>query len=72
MKKPHERPSDMKKVFQAFRARVEKRTASADYEVRPVKDGFDIIVHRERGLDERLHFATRAEVDAYLERVEGR
>lgn len=54
-KKPHQRQSVIKMVFSDFRKRVhnyEKGPNNMAYEIQKTKDGYTVVVHREKGEDE--------------------
>ncbi len=68
-KKPHQKQSAIKKVFADFRARLhepEKQTNGVQYEVQKDKEGYTVIVHRERGANQKLHFASKQQLDEFL------
>ena len=71
-KKPHQRQSPIKKLFADFRSRLhepDKQPAGIQYEVQEHKKGYTVVIHRERGVNQTLHFGTRQELDAYLKAV---
>ena len=68
-KKPHQTQSAIDKVFSDFRSRLHKPTSQpsdVQYEVKKHKKGFTVVIHRERGANQTLHFETRKEVDTFL------
>ncbi|MEO1437456.1 MAG: hypothetical protein AAFV80_18080 [Bacteroidota bacterium] len=71
-KKPHQKESELNKVFSEFRERLHESTNPGDdrrYEVKKTKDGYTVIIHRERGANETIHFDSKAAVDAYLKGI---
>lgn len=71
-KKPHQRQSEINKVFSDFRNRLHKpkrQENGVQYEVIKLKDGYTVKVHRERGADNVFHFKTRTEVNAFLDKI---
>lgn len=71
-KKPHQRPSAIKQVFADFRNRLhepEKQVNGVQYEVQKHKNGYTVVVHRERGADQKHHFETKQALDAFLDSI---
>lgn len=68
-KKPHQKQSVIKQVFADFRSRLhepEKQPNGVQYEVKKVKNGYAVIIHRERGTNQSLYFASKKELDKFL------
>ena len=68
-KKPHQQQSAIKKVFSDFRSRLhepDKQANGIQYEIRKKKEGYQLIIHKERAADQHLHFDTKAQLDEYL------
>ncbi|MEL6252260.1 MAG: hypothetical protein AAFR87_09650 [Bacteroidota bacterium] len=71
-KKPHQKQSVIKKVFADFRKRLHPTrnpSPGIQYEVKKLKKGFRVIIHKERGADEVLNFENKKELDAFLSSV---
>ncbi|MEL7530679.1 MAG: hypothetical protein AAFN10_05195 [Bacteroidota bacterium] len=69
-KKPHQNQSVIKKVFSDFRARLHepaKQLNGEQYEVQKTKRGYTVIIHRERGADQRLDFENKQQLEEYLD-----
>ena len=68
-KKPHQRQSTIKKLFSDFRGRLDtsgRQTNGVNYEVKKRKNGFTVVVHRERGANQTLNFDNKQDLDEYM------
>lgn len=72
-KKPHQKQSVIKTVFSDFRSRLykqDKHLSGHNYEIKPTATGFTLVIHKERGINEELHFENKAQLNTYLKRLE--
>ncbi|MEL7338938.1 MAG: hypothetical protein AAGM67_00525 [Bacteroidota bacterium] len=68
-KKPHKRPGVIKQHFADFRSRLhepDKQVNGVQYEVQKHKNAYTVVIHRERGADQKLHFESKQQLDEYL------
>ncbi|MCI4671883.1 MAG: hypothetical protein MRZ79_27320 [Bacteroidia bacterium] len=67
--KPHQKQSVIKKVFADFRKRLyqpDKQDNGVQYEVKKKQKGYEVVVHRERGMNQNLFFDSKKELDEFL------
>ena len=71
-RKPHQKRSVSKKVFEDFRKRLHPSSQSnngIEYEVKEIKTGFKVVIHRERGMNQELYFDSKQSLDQYLKTI---
>ena len=71
-KKPHQKKSVIKKVFSDFRERLytpNNPQNGIEYEIVKNKNGYSVIIHNERGANQKLHFKDKQQLDDYLKSI---
>ncbi len=70
--KPHHKKGAIQQHFSEFRDRLftpKNQPGDVQYEVRRKKGSFSVVIHRERGANQTLHFENEKALDEYLHSI---
>lgn len=67
-KKPHHKKGGIESYYQENKPDVIERTNFGWYEIRKLKKGYQLDIHKERGIDQQLLFEDKSTLDTYIEK----